>query len=200
MKSSVNCSTSARQSARTRVFVVGGADRRCADQILGRTDARMMQLHDRYAALGADGGGQPRQTRKMRIAEDAELARKSLALRLHMRGAGHGEAEAAFGAHGQPTELFVGEPSVLMALKIGERRQHETILHGGPAHEGQRLEQSRHGNYLNSDHGRLKRVEQRDQGVGWGLILALEQCEFSAISTVSASFWPVSPKGCSSRL
>ncbi len=54
-----------------------------------------------------------------------------------MRGAGHGQAKAAFRPLGQPAKLVIAQHTVGMALEIGQRRQHEAVLHGGAAREGE---------------------------------------------------------------
>ena len=66
---------------------------------------------------------------------------EALADGLDVGGAGHGEAEAALGPQGQPVELGVRQRPVRVALRVGERRQHEAVLHGGAVGEGQRREE-----------------------------------------------------------
>ena len=43
-----------------------------------------------------------------------------------MRRARHGETKPPFGAHRQPAEFLIRQPSVQMALLVGQRRQHRS--------------------------------------------------------------------------
>ncbi|UCH26531.1 MAG: hypothetical protein JSV66_02470, partial [Trueperaceae bacterium] len=43
--------------------------------------------------------------------------------------------------HRQPTKLLVREHTVLVALRVGERGQHEAIFHVRPMTEGKRFQQ-----------------------------------------------------------
>ena len=129
-----------RQPARARLRIVGRAHRR-ADQLLGRPVARVVQLHRRYRTRRADRIGQLRQPFQLRIVEHAKLPFEALSHRLDMRRRRHGDAESALGAHRQPVMLFVGQPAIGMALLVGQRRQHETVLHRRPALQRQRFKQ-----------------------------------------------------------
>ncbi len=96
-----------RQGARARLRIVRRTHGR-ADQILRRAVAGMMKLRRCDRAARLDAGGEPGQALEQFVAIDAKLAGKALPHALHMRGAGHGEREAALGAHGEPMILAVG--------------------------------------------------------------------------------------------
>jgi hypothetical protein len=145
MKSSMRASTSASLSARAALGIVGWADRLGADQLGGRLDAGMVKLDRRHRAARPDLGRQTLHARQMIVGEHAELAGKALAHALDVGRAGHHQAEASGGAPGQPVELVVGKLAVVMALGIGQRGQHEAVLHRRAAGEGQRFEEVGHG-------------------------------------------------------
>lgn len=89
-----------------------------------------MQLSDRDRAGGVDVTGETGETRELVIAPHAELAGETLANGLHVRSAGHCQPEAAVGSKRQPAVLVVREGSVVVALLIGQRSEHEVIWQG----------------------------------------------------------------------
>ena len=129
------------QRPRAGFRIVRRAVRRLADQLLGAAHAGVVQLNDRDGVEFLDLGRQSGEASQMLVAEHAQLARKALPHPLHVGGAGHGQAEAAFGAIGQPAELVVGEHAIGMALAVGQRRQGHAVLHGRATGEGHRCEQ-----------------------------------------------------------
>ena len=64
-------------------------------------------MHDGEAVVGFDTRSQSGQSLEMDIGEDAQLTRKALAPRLHMCGAGHGQAKAAFCTHCEPLVFLI---------------------------------------------------------------------------------------------
>ena len=90
------------------------------------------------AAVLVDRFGEAGKSWQVLVVEDTELAREALTDRLDMGCAGHGQAEAAFGPHCEPSELVVTERAVRVALQIRERRQHEAVLHGRAMGERER--------------------------------------------------------------
>ena len=133
-----------RQRPRARFGIVRRTDWLSTDELARRTHPGMVQLHDRDGARPLHGRSQPGQALEMRVREDAELAGKSAPLCLDMRRAGHREPESPCGTQRQPAELLVRQPAVLVALAVGERRQHEAVLHCRATREGQRCEQVGH--------------------------------------------------------
>ena len=104
----------------------------------------MMQLQDGVRSVGAQGGREAGQTRKMPVIMGAKLAREALPAILHRGGASHGQAETTLGPHGEPAEFLVTERSVGMALLVGQRRKHEPVLHRRTVLEGQGFKQGGH--------------------------------------------------------
>jgi len=104
----------------------------------------MVQLHNGDAVMLFDQCGHAGQALDMVIRENAQLSRKTLAIGLHMGGGRHGGAKAALGPHFDPVEFHIGQRAILVALGIGQGRQHETVLHGGAAGKGHWLEQRWH--------------------------------------------------------
>jgi hypothetical protein len=127
------------EAHRPRAELVIGrrAMRRLADQVGRAAHAGMVQLHHRMRAGLVQRRRQPRQAGQVLVIPDAELPGKPCPLRLHMRGAGHRHAKAAFGALRQPFEFVIAQRAVGMALHVGQRGQHETVLQGGAARESQ---------------------------------------------------------------
>ena len=123
------------QRPRTGLGIVRRADG-LGHQVLGRALAGVVQMDRRDAARFLDRAGQPREALQVVVGKDAELAREALALGLNMGRAGHGQAKSALGPHGQPMELFIREPPVGVALRVGDRCQHEAVLHGRAMREG----------------------------------------------------------------
>ena len=121
--------------------IVPGADGLLTGQRAVGPAARMLDLQRRTAATGVDAGGQARQPGQVVVRPHAQLAGKALAAALHMGGAGHGEGEAAAGAHRQPVVLRVGQRAIGIALPVGQRRQHEAVGHGRAAGEGEGVAQ-----------------------------------------------------------
>ena len=80
-------------------------------------------------AVLLDAIGKPLHAVKVRVAYRPELAVKSLAVFLGKSRACHGQAEAAFGALGQPVIFVVRQCAVIMALQIGQGGQHEPVGH-----------------------------------------------------------------------
>ena len=124
-----------RQPARAGLLV-GGWTYRCAtDQFRGRTHAGVMQLRDGDALLCLDRTRQAPQSRNVIVRPDAQLPGESFSDRLHVRGAGHRQTEAALRAHGEPAEFLFGQSAVFMALPVCQGSQHEAVLHGRPVAE-----------------------------------------------------------------
>ena len=103
-----------------------------------------MQLHDGDALLCLDRTRQAPQSRDMIVRPDAQLPGESFSDRLHVRGTGHRQAEAALRAHGEPAEFLFGQAAVFMALPVCQGSQHKAVLHGRPVAEAQRVQQMRH--------------------------------------------------------
>ena len=117
------------------LYMVRGADRLLVDDLRRTAHTGMVQLDHGQAAQFPDPGGDAAMPFVQRIAEDAQLAGKSLAYLLDMRSTGHHQAKSAFCPHGQPMELLIREHAILMALPVGHGGQHEPVGHGQAAGE-----------------------------------------------------------------
>ena len=135
--------------------VVRGAHGLHAVKRFRRPVAGMMQLHDGHAVVPPNLVCEPLEAIQLMIAPRAELTRKSTPHLLHMRSTGHGQPEAALRTHREPAELFIGQDTIVMALGVGQRGQHEAVLHAGPARECQLVAQARHGRSSKTQSGRV---------------------------------------------
>ena len=118
-----------------------------ADELRRRPVARVVELGVGHRASGVEIRGEAGEAVEMLVAEDAELSGEALTNGLDVRRAGHGEPEAALGAHRQPAVLVVRQGAIGMALLVGERRQHEPIRHRRTVQEVDGFERRRHGGH-----------------------------------------------------
>jgi len=129
-----------RHPLRPRLGVISRSGRGCADEFTRCTAARVVQLDDRHAPLGANPRRQASEAREVLVAEATQLSRKALTARVDVTRTRDGHAEPTGRAHRQPTLLVIGERPVRIALLIGEGGQHESVLHGRPVAEGDSVE------------------------------------------------------------
>ncbi len=114
---------------------------RCADDLRHGPASAMVKLQAGDGAARADAVCDAPKARQVRVAEGAELSRKPLAIRLDMRRAGEGEAEAAFSAHHQPAILVPGQRPVGMTLLVGQGGKHQPVGPGRSARQCERGEE-----------------------------------------------------------
>ena len=105
-----------------------------------RRGERIRKVHNLILAPSFEAA----QALQVVIRVTVQLSGKTLANSLHVGGAGHHQAETAPGPHGQPAILVIGQATVLVALQIGQRRKHETVLHHSATVETHWLKQVSH--------------------------------------------------------
>jgi len=79
------------------------------------------------------------------IRKASECAGKSFTAFIDMRGAGQDVRKTAFRPDAQPVQLIIRGSAIFGTLLICHGSKHETVTHGRPATERQRLD---HGVYL----------------------------------------------------
>ena len=119
-----------RHRPRPGLGVIGGSKGGRTDELSRRAASRVMQLDDGHTAVRADTRSKSGEAREMVVAETPELSFEAQTARVDVAGARHGHTEPAGGAHREPPLLGSRERPVGIALLIGQRGQHESVLHG----------------------------------------------------------------------